>query len=103
MIKYSTSDPIDSLPIQTEYLNPTEYARIAPLINETIKAVIPLKRYVIMFILFVVISMTLIDSVLEKMFPTLEKFRYLIVFIKALIFVLIVYIIDNIFNKKNKE
>lgn len=102
MIKYSTSDPIDNLPIQTEYLNPTEYARIAPLIDESIKAIIPLKRYVIMFILFIIISMSIIDVILEKFFPVLENFNYIILIIKAFIFVLLTYIIDNIFNKNNK-
>ncbi len=101
MIKYSSSDPIDSLPIQNDYLNPTDYAKLAPFIDETIKIAIPLKRYLIMFILFIIVSMTFIDSLLEKFFPFLENFNYLIIMIKSLIFVITIYIIDNIL-KDNK-
>ena len=96
MIKYSTSDDIDKLPIQTDMSNPTEYARIAPLIAETSKIVNPLKKYLIMFVLFSILSLPFIDSFILNLLPSLQSFKYIIPFIKGLIFIIIIYILDNV-------
>ena len=96
MITYSTSDEIDKLPIQTDMSTPTEYARIAPLLKETSKIVNPLKKYLIMFALFIILSLPLIDSFIKSLIPSLNSFSYVIPFIKGLIFVIIIYISDNV-------
>lgn len=99
MITYSTSDEIDKLPIHTDMSTPTEYARIAPLITETSKIVNPLKKYIIMFALFVILSLSFIDSFILSLVPSLNSFRYIIPLIKGLIFVVVFYIIDNILKR----
>ena len=95
-IKYSTSDSIENLPLNNDILDPTDYNKIAPLLHESSKLVYPLQRYIIMFILFIILSLPTVDRMILGVFPRLQNFSYLVNVVKALILVIIVYIIDNV-------
>lgn len=99
MLPVPSSDKIDDLPIQQQQMNATEYARIAPLINQepgkkpTKRS---LKKYLFIAIFFVLISMNLLDKIILGMVPSLENFGYVLTIIKALVFVIGLYILDNL-------
>lgn len=98
-IKYSTSDSIENLPFKDDILDPTDYNKIAPLLHESSKLVYPLQRYIILFVLFIILSLSSVDTLLLGFFPKLQNFSYLVNVVKALILVVIIYIIDNVQSK----
>lgn len=94
------SEIIEKLPTVSEPIHPEEYARIAPLLDESSKLVRPLKRYLLIAILFVVLSLHLVDTLLVSVFPTLGINPFLPVLAKAFGFMIIIYITDNFISGK---
>jgi hypothetical protein len=91
-----SSEILDQLPVSAEALRAEDYARIAPLLDETSKMVQPLKRYLIAWVLFVVFSLKMMDTLLIKSSPKFGELGYMLVVVKGLMFVAILYLLDNL-------
>ena len=91
-----SSEVLDQLPVSAEALRAEDFARIAPLLDETSKLVQPMKRYVIIWVLFVVFSLNMMDTLLVKSSPKLGELGYMLVVVKGLIFAAILYLLDNL-------
>jgi hypothetical protein len=100
-LNYGTSEIIEQLPISNEPLHPIDYAKIAPLLDEGSKLVQPMKRYIIAMILFLIFSLTFIDGIITRFAPTLIQFGYMISIIKAIIFGIVLYIVDHLIQNDN--
>ena len=90
------SEIVEHLPLSQEPIPPEDYAKIAPLLDETTDLIYPLRKYIIIAILFIIMNMSWIDSFILKIVPSLSSFSYLIVLVKALLFATIVYLVENL-------
>lgn len=94
------SEIIEQLPVSEEMTHPEDYAKIIPLLEEGGKVVYPLKRYIIMFSLYVLFSSNMIDKILLNVYPNLGIYPLLVTLAKALAFVIVIYIVDNFIKMK---
>lgn len=90
------SELIEELPVSGEPIHPEEYARLVPLLEEGSKIVYPMKRYIFLLGLYIFFSYNLIDRLLVSVYPSLGIYPLITIGAKALAFVIIIYIIDNI-------
>ena len=100
-IQYGGSEIIEHLPISTTPLEPTEYARIAPLLNTVSSLTRPLRHYLIAMTLFVVLSFSFIDSLIVGYAPSLGQVGIALTLVKAAIFGIALYMIDFLLASKN--
>jgi hypothetical protein len=100
-LNYGTSEIIEQLPLSQEPLHPMDYAKIAPLLDESSKLIQPLKRYIVAMILFLIFSLTFLDGVITRLSPTLSQFSYIVLIIKAVIFGIVLYVLDHIIQHDN--
>jgi hypothetical protein len=96
------SEIIEQLPTSFDPLHPEEYARIAPLLEEGSKIIYPMKRYFLLMGLFIVFSYNFIDRMLVAVSPSLGMHPMVTMTAKAFMFIVIVYIIDNVLTDNNK-
>lgn len=100
-LNYGTSEIIEQLPLSQEPLHPMDYAKIAPLLDESSKLVQPMKRYIIAMILFLICSLNFLDGIIVRFAPTLGQFSYMILVVKSVIFGVSLYIIDHILQQQS--
>lgn len=97
------SDRIDQLPQPTKPLNPTDYARLLPLMPNTQESYSNntkgknIKHYLIVAALFILLSFSFTDNIILAVFPTLQNFSYLMVLVKAILFVVGLYLIERFY------
>jgi hypothetical protein len=91
----SGSEIIESLPLSQEPLLPTDYAKIAPLLDEGSKLVQPLKRYIIAILLFFICSLSVLDELIRRFSPAIGQFSYVLLLVKAVIFGVVLYVCDQ--------
>lgn len=99
-VQYGHSDLLEQLPVSAEPIRPEEFARLAPLLDEGSKAVRPLRRYLIAWVLFVVFSLKFMDTLLVRASPTLAQLGYGLVVVRGALFVMLLYILDNLLPQK---
>lgn len=99
-LNYGTSEIIEQLPLSQDPLHPMDYAKIAPLLDESSKLVQPLKRYIVAMILFLICSLSFLDGIIVRFSPTLGQFSYLLLIIKAFIFGIALYVIDHVIQQE---
>ena len=98
------SDNINQLPFTQELMDPVDFAKINPLLEETTELIYPMRKYLIFVILFVIFSLEPIDSLLIKFIPDpLKHYKYVFFVLKAIIFVSVVFILDNIISKSKDK
>jgi hypothetical protein len=90
------SEIVEHLPVSQEKILPEEYAKIAPLLDDTTDLVYPLRKYLIILVLFIVLSHSSIDHLVLKIIPSLHSFSYLVVVVKAALFAVIIYLVENL-------
>jgi len=96
-----TSERIDDLPVQNHQMNPTEYAKIAPLlrvgseVTATKENRRSIKKYIFTALLFTFVSISLFDKIILGVIPSLENFTWVLTIVKSVIFVIGLYILDN--------
>jgi len=100
-LNYGSSEIIEQLPLSNDPLHPMDYAKIAPLLDEGSKLVQPMKRYIIVMILFLIFSITFIDGIIMRFSPTLSQFSYMVLVVKAVLFGITLYIIDHVILNNN--
>lgn len=100
-IHYGGSEMIDQLPVSSQSLQAIDYARIAPLLDETADLIRPLQHYAIAMALFVVLSLGVVDRVIVGYAPSLAQVGIVLVAVKAVIFGIVLYIIDHFLARKN--
>jgi len=88
------SEMIDKLPLSNDPLQPMEYARIVPLLDEGYRLSRPLQHYLIVMILFVLFSLSMVDRLILGYAPNLGRVGLILTFIKALAFGMVLYMID---------
>jgi hypothetical protein len=94
------SERIDQLPAPQKPLNPTEYARLMSILptQENFQNKFDtkhIKHYLAVGILFAVLSFSFIDKLILWGFPSLQNFSYLIIVLKTLIFLILLYILEQ--------
>ena len=95
------SERIDQLPSPQKPLNPTEYARLMSILptQENFQGKIDtkhLKHYLAVGILFALLSLSFVDKMLLWIFPSLQNFSYLIIILKTLLFLILLYILEQL-------
>ena len=91
------SELIEKLPISNDPMDPLDFAKINPLLEESSKVLYPLRKYLIIFILYIIFSLDSIHSLIIGLAPSgLKHYNYAILVIKALIFVAIIFVLDNL-------
>lgn len=88
------SEMIDKLPLSNDPLQPMEYARIVPLLDEGYRLSRPLQHYVVAMILFVLFSLSIIDHLILGYAPNLGRVGILLTLVKAVAFGMVLYMID---------
>ena len=97
----NNSELIEHLPVTNSQMNPVDYAKIAPLLEEGSKTLYPLRKYIIIFILFVIFSLNSITKIITEFSPSIfKRYDYAILFIKSIVFVIFVFVLDNIIINK---
>jgi hypothetical protein len=91
----SGSELIEQLPLSHDPLLPTDYAKIAPLLDEGSKLVQPMKRYLVAILLFFICSLSVLDEIIRRFSPTVGQFTYAVLLIKAIIFGVVLYVCDQ--------
>lgn len=97
-MNHQNSEKIDDLPVMQQKMNPTEYAKLAPLIHETkknIKLKRSLKKYLLSGLLFIILNISVFDKIILGILPSLQSFSYVVIIIKAVLFIISLYILDN--------
>ena len=97
-------DNIIQLPTDTIEQTPQEVQILNTLFNETKtnkRFNIEIKNLIIIFILFIIISLPQINQLLEKILPITTKSLYANILIKSLLFVLVYWLILNFALIKN--
>lgn len=94
-LNYGTSEVIEQLPLSPEPLHPMDYAKIAPLLDESSKLVQPFKRYIIAMVLFLICSLNILDGIITRFSPAIGNFRFMVLAIKAIIFGVLLYVCDQ--------
>lgn len=98
-VKYGDSDSIDQLPSSNEAMLPADYSRIVPLLAEDsekfVKGDTSLKYY--LYLLAILIALSYSDPLILRAKPELKTMfnGHLIVVLKAAVFIVLLYIIDN--------
>jgi hypothetical protein len=96
------SEIVEHLPLSQENILPEEYAKIAPLLDEGTDLIYPLRKYIFIAILFVLMNQSWVDSFIMRVFPSLSHFSYLVVALKGLLFATIIYLVDHLNLIQNK-
>jgi hypothetical protein len=93
----NNSELIEHLPVINTPIDPVDYAKIAPLLDETSKAFYPLRKYIIVFILYIIFSLSSVNSLIIGITPSVFKgHEYAILIFKSIMFVCLIFILDNI-------
>lgn len=100
-IRYG-SERIDQLPLSSDALQPTDYARIAPLLEEGYTVSKSLPHYSVAFILFVVLSFGFVDKLITGYAPSLAQVPIALLLAKALVFVVVLYMADYFLTRNKK-
>jgi hypothetical protein len=93
------SERIDQLPAPQKPLNPTEYARLMSIFptQENFQTNVKrAKHYFVVGIVFAVLSFSFVDHFIAWAFPSIQNFSYLIIVLKTLIFLILLYIIEQL-------
>lgn len=85
---------IENLPLGTNVLNPVEYGRIMPLLEEGSVLIYPLRKYLYVSLLFIILSIPQVHQLVYNCIPGHIRFEYTAILIKTLIFITILYILD---------
>lgn len=88
------SEMIEQLPLSNEPLQPMEYARIVPLLDEGYRLSRPLQHYFVAMILFVLLSFAFVDHLIVGYAPSLGRARIMVLLVKAVIFGMVLYMYD---------
>jgi hypothetical protein len=94
---------IEQLPVSNDPLLPVDYARIAPLLDEGYNLSKPLQHYIIAMILFVLLSLSLVDRLIVGYEPSLSSTGFILILIKALTFGMLLYMIDYFLSRNQKQ
>ena len=94
---------IEKLPLSNEPLQPMEYARIVPLLDEGYRLSRPLQHYFVSMLLFVVLSLTMFDGIIVGYAPSLGRARIMVILVKALIFGMVLYMYDYFAARTQKN
>jgi len=97
------SEMIEQLPVSNDPLLPLDYARIAPLLDEGYNLSKPLQHYIIAMVLFVLLSLGLVDRLILGYAPSLSSMGFVLVLIKASIFGMLLYMIDYFVSRNQKS
>ena len=97
------SEMIEQLPVSNDPLLPLDYARIAPLLDEGYNLSKPLQHYLIAMILFVLLSLTVIDRLILGYAPSLAGTGFILILVKALVFGMLLYMIDYFLSRNQKQ
>lgn len=91
------SELIEKLPVSDGPMDPIDFAKINPLLEEGTKILYPLRKYMIILILYIIFSLDSIHTLIVNITPSgLKHYNYVILIMKALVFVTIIFILDNI-------
>lgn len=91
------SELIEKLPVSDGPMDPMDFAKINPLLEEGSKLLYPLRKYMIILILYIIFSLDSIHTLIVGITPSgLKHYNYIILIIKAFIFVTMIFILDNI-------
>lgn len=99
-IEYPSADHIDKLPIDNSSPTPQEIQIIDTLFKKegkTISKILEeLKDIIYLAILFIVFSLPQFDNIIMNLIKTTQNSIYILIFIKAIIFIFTWYFIKNL-------
>ena len=86
------SDILDTLPVSEESVPAQDYAKLHPYLQKTANVCTGLnKHYIVLAILFVLLSLPIVDKTLEK----LKVQWYIILVLKTALFIFLYYILTT--------